>query len=291
MKLFDIGSTELRCSPLFLLLFAVACVCGNGDFFALYMAAVALHEGAHWTMARLLGCSISSIKIMPYGCSAELCGLPDAFDELLIAFAGPLCSIVVFLGCRLIDNDAALEFAKANVYIAAVNLLPAYPLDGGRVLSALLTVKGKQLTRRWQGMVSAAFAVLMLGAGAYSRNITLIVFGIFMLHSALFFKKAARPPVIDHISKMKKLEAVGRLNVEHIAVSDNISLNRALSCCTGEKFTVLIVVERKSNRVYFVSCVELMELYARHGGDKLIKDIVSLTPKGIGDRINIGKNN
>jgi len=290
MKLFSVGSTEVSCSPLLVLLFAVACVCGNGEFFALYMAAVALHEAAHWVMAHFSGCRMTALRLMPYGCSANISGLMDSFDELLIALAGPVCSLVIFMGCRLVNNGTAVEFAEANAYIAAINLLPAYPLDGGRALNALLKMRGRKLAKRRQSAISAVTGAVILMVGAYTWNITLIVFGIFIVQAALLLKKTAMPPVVDHLVRTKKLNQLGSLEAEHIAVSANLTLWQALDRCCGEKFTVLMVIDDKSNWLCSLSCNRVVELCTIYSGDKRIKDIVSLTPTSIGDKIIIGKN-
>jgi Zn-dependent protease len=118
---------------------------------------VLLHELAHAGMARLFGVTTREIVLYPIGGVARLEHIPGGRAELLIALAGPAVNLVIFVGLALLMALAAPDTFRmnqlllswtdilpwlllANVMLFAFNLIPAFPMDGGRVFRALLSM-------------------------------------------------------------------------------------------------------------------------------------------------------
>src|SRR3954449_2962726 len=117
-------------------------------------ACILLHEFGHILMARRFGVRTPDVILLPIGGVARLERIPDeARQELLIALAGPAVTLaiaaVLSLLVRVQGNQAALLtfnenqpflpwLASANIWLLLFNLIPAFPMDGGRVLRALL---------------------------------------------------------------------------------------------------------------------------------------------------------
>ena len=110
----------------------------------LFFASVVAHELAHSLVARINGIPVKSITLFIFGGMAQItreAARPG--DELKMAAAGPACSLVIgglfaliwFLTRGVIEPIAALAFwlAQINVVLAVFNLIPGFPLDGGRV--------------------------------------------------------------------------------------------------------------------------------------------------------------
>jgi len=116
---------------------------------------ILLHEFGHILMARRFGVRTPDVLLLPIGGVARLERIPDEpRQELLIALAGPavtLAIVVVLLAVlRLSGSDAGVtelserqpflaQLVSVNLYLLLFNLIPAFPMDGGRVLRALLS--------------------------------------------------------------------------------------------------------------------------------------------------------
>ncbi|HTJ44557.1 MAG TPA: site-2 protease family protein [Kofleriaceae bacterium] len=121
---------------------------GAAGLFVVGMAfgSVLLHELGHALVARSLGVPVSGIELHFFGGAAKMVAMPKkANHEVAIAAAGPAVSLMLAglglgLGFALHAPIVAL-FGWINLVIAGFNLIPALPMDGGRILRALLTRK------------------------------------------------------------------------------------------------------------------------------------------------------
>ncbi|MBR2916790.1 MAG: hypothetical protein IKC07_04255 [Clostridia bacterium] len=129
------------------LLFFPTVICaflfGYAPLFLISFISVLIHECAHIICARFLGVKISKIEIRPFG----VCGiLKDGYinnseKEFLIAFMGPFMSLFLVALSLIFPFPQRDYFFCVNLCICAINLLPALPLDGGRMVKSMLTYK------------------------------------------------------------------------------------------------------------------------------------------------------
>ena len=165
-----------------------------------------LHELAHSVVARHLGVPIKSITLFIFGGMAELGAEPSsARDEFWIALAGPAMSIALAFGFWILAQSVWLSSTAApiaevfsylaiiNLVLALFNLVPAFPLDGGRVLRAYLwhrngNVLAATKTAAWFGEIFAylimALGVVALFGGAIALGLWHLMIGGFMLVAA-----------------------------------------------------------------------------------------------------------
>ena len=175
---------RLRIHPLFLLFLVLYTVLGGIGGYLVAFTAVFLHECAHYAMARVAGARSLTMTLMPYGAALRLRGEVPHVGVILLA--GPFANLVTAAFCLaaswlLPEVHAYLRtFIKANVHIALVNLIPAYPLDGGRLLREMFGGRGaRHFTNAVTLLAGAAAVTLFFVKGR--GNWTLLTFGAFML--------------------------------------------------------------------------------------------------------------
>ena len=173
----------------------------------LFFASLLLHEIGHALMARRYALPIRGITLFLFGGVAEMTEEPpDPRTEFLVAVAGPLVSValgVLFTGAGLAGrvagwppavNAACLGLGVVNLALVAFNLIPAFPLDGGRILrSALWRWKG---SLRWATRVSssigAAFGFALIALGVLSVLAGDLFGGVWYALIGIFVRNAAR---------------------------------------------------------------------------------------------------
>lgn len=160
----------------------------NMLFVAALFACVLAHEFGHALMARRYGIATPTVTLLPIGGLAQLNRMPEKpADEIAVALAGPAVNVVIWLlltlffdtGVSMIEitesehqmttADFVGQLAAINLTLAIFNMLPAFPMDGGRVLRALLTIK----LGRVRGTEAAAFVgrTLAIGLGLWGLYI------------------------------------------------------------------------------------------------------------------------
>ncbi len=228
LKLFDVFGFQIRVDPSWLIIAALivwSLATGyfpervpdlsRADLFALSIVAMLglfagliLHELAHSLVARRFGLGVGGITLFLFGGVAELEQEPEsAVSEFWIAIAGPVMSVAIAGVSWLAAGTAAAAgasqglvalfeyLAAINLILALFNLLPAFPLDGGRVLRAVLwRVKGNVLQATRLASLSGTlfgYAFIALGLFALFSGAG-VIGGLWPILIGLFLASAAR---------------------------------------------------------------------------------------------------
>lgn len=168
-------------------------------------ASIVIHEFSHSIVARHFGLSMKSITLFLFGGVAEMEEHPrSAGVEFAMAIAGPLASIVLGLGLLLLRGvtpgwplavtGVISYLGIINLALAGFNLLPAFPLDGGRVLRSLLWSWRKDLrvATRISTAIGSGFGWLFFGIGIFSVLRGNLIGGIWMAFIGLFLRTLSR---------------------------------------------------------------------------------------------------
>ncbi len=206
-----INGTEIKVHVTFLLLLAwfaysayreagSAAALADTLFLLAFFCCILLHEFGHITMARRFGVRTPDVLLLPIGGVARLERIPEEpRQELLIALAGPAVTVAIILALFLAtlatgdalvlrdpfvpDSPFLVRLLVSNAFVLAFNLVPAFPLDGGRVLRALLARRlGLERATRIAGTVGQLFAVGLgiLGVALNAPLTMLVAFFIFL---------------------------------------------------------------------------------------------------------------
>jgi len=212
IKLFDVAGTAVRIHLTFFLLLAwIAAIhwsrggtpqAVDGVLFIIALfVCVVLHEFGHIVAARRYGIRTPDVTLLPIGGVASLERMPEKpSQEIVVALAGPAVNLVIalvlmfVLGAQFdLSQMAQLEqaqtsllgrIAAANVVLFVFNLIPAFPMDGGRVLRALLAI-GMGYTRatRVAAAIGQGLAVVF-GFLGLMGNPLLVLIAVFIFFAA-----------------------------------------------------------------------------------------------------------
>lgn len=169
-------------------------------------ASIIFHELGHSLVARAFGIPIRSITLFIFGGVAEMEGEPRSpWAELIMAIAGPLVSValgIIFLAASGIASNAApqevvgvLEYlGTLNLMLAAFNMAPAFPLDGGRVLRAIIwmTTGDALKATRIAARAGEAIGLLLVATGALTALATGLASGLWWVLIGWFVFSMAR---------------------------------------------------------------------------------------------------
>jgi len=186
-QMLDVPTDQLQLPPYFL-----GFLLSVGLF-----VSITLHELGHSWVALRQNIQIQNITLMFFGGIAQLDNLPRTpSKEAKIAIAGPLVSLVIALPCLFIGlyiqakemPDLILyvwQLGLINLVLALFNLLPAFPMDGGRIFRSLLSYKfNYRMATKIAAIVGKVFAVVFGIYGIYQGNFILIIIAFFVYSSA-----------------------------------------------------------------------------------------------------------
>lgn len=223
------------------------------------------HELFHVVTARRLGIKVREIELLPFGGVARMEDLLELRPsvELKVALAGPLSNALLLailwnlrnfgIGSAEFWLSANIKFLqRANILMLAFNLLPALPLDGGRIYRAYLAprVGFKEATELAAGMGKGIALILgLLGLGGLYFEITGLDFFIIVLF--LFFA-ASRERAQAHFvflhsltRKQHDLADKGVLMAQVLVGQGDAPVKDIIQCFVPRKYHVVLVMDRK----------------------------------------------
>lgn len=218
----------------------------------LLFACVTLHELGHGLVARRLGIGVKGITLLPIGGIAQLESLPKKpADELLIALAGPAVNFVLAIGLGLTlalgegaDLFLSLGYLSqsyglltgtrsvlsliiyllgANLILGLFNLIPAFPMDGGRALRALLATwtsfpRATRIAARLGQVIAVGLILLALSPVG---SVSLVLVAVFVFTGASFEDQAVQAQAILHGLRVRN--ALPMRTVRAVAPDDSLS--------------------------------------------------------------------
>lgn len=198
-------------------------------------ASIFLHELAHVVVAQRAGGKVHAITLMLLGGVSEIEEMPPGNPEAVMAAVGPLTSIllgVAGLGLFLLLGAVSplvrlfvYYLSVTNVVIGLFNLLPAFPLDGGRVLRALLRRKlGQMRATTVSAAVSKVMAIALVVYGLFTQNFILALIAFFLFAAG---DAEARETVIREALKGLRVGDLAPREVPVLSKDDTVDAARA----------------------------------------------------------------
>ena len=246
-RLCELGKTEVWAHWTLLPAVLLLTVIEGPKRMGLGLLALTLHETGHLLTARGLGYRVRSLSV-------DLS--TGSRGALPVALAGPLCSMAAaamsLLLLRLLPRtEGVMEpFFCMNLSLAAVNLLPAEPLDGGRALASLLSRPlGARRARRltaWTGLVlgGALFSLGVYGAILGVGSETALLFAAFLLLSGVRTIRGEDRALEGLLDRQASLRAGRPVEVREAALMADRTAGEALRALRRGRYTLIRVVDR-----------------------------------------------
>jgi len=242
MYLGRVFSIPVRLNPLSLPMIALAFWLGESRRLMIMAGSILLHELMHIAAARILHVRVYELELTPAGGAARIENLwrlrPG--QAAAVALAGPAVNLMIILTAaalcwwEMMDAETGALLIEQNLIILLFNLLPALPMDGGRVLCGLLSRRMSPAGAARAGtgisvMLAAVLSALsVFGAMNGRLNITLPVAAAFLLMSTGSERRQAGYSLMESITgKGRELDQEGVLPVRWIAVRGDLPVREA----------------------------------------------------------------
>lgn len=234
------GGLSLTVHPLFFVYGFYYALTGKIFTFIIFTVTAVAHELGHSFVANGCGYKLNRITLMPFGAvvKGDIDGLKFS-DEIKIAMAGPILNIAValfFIALWWVFPEiyAYTELiVSANLSMATVNLLPVFPLDGGRILSAYTAMKlgqkrSERLCKITGGVLSLLLvALFLMTVFSGAVNLSLLFFSLFIFFGA--FGKARENKYVKVYSAVTDQKLRRGIIVKRQAVDESVTLKKLLT--------------------------------------------------------------
>ncbi len=223
--------------------------------FSAFLMTLFAHECAHAIAARAVGLRVSQMEVLPFGCAAKIesFGFLSGGKEIAVAVAGPFINIIIAAAIWVYTDgkptgDFTLALLQSNILLATINLLPALPLDGGRIVSVILSLAMRRsFAIKITGFLGIITSLAMLGFGGYvaytgNFNLTPLIMGLFMLISAIkTLKNSAYSMLKSEAAKRDEL-ARHPVDVHTVAAHEHHSLADVVSNFNARKYNIVHIL-------------------------------------------------
>lgn len=264
---YQAGGTELAVSRIAFILFLFGCVL--------------LHEFGHAIAAKAYGIKTPDITLLPIGGVARLERMPDKpYQELIVALAGPLVNVVIagvlflFVGGRLQnispmamegELDLAVQMLLVNIWLVLFNIIPAFPMDGGRVLRALLATRMKY--------ARATQIAASIGQGiAFVFGVIGLIYNPMLIFIAIFiYMGASQEASLAQIREVSKGLPVSSAMVTSFETLDQAAtLNDAVMALVRTSQHEFPVMSFGGEFMGLLTRPQMMKALKTNGGDRLV---------------------
>ncbi len=259
----------------------------------LLFVSVLIHELSHSFMARSKGMTVSSITLFLFGGVSNLEDEPKKpGEEFAMAIVGPLSSFVlagIFWGlAAVVQNQQSplsailIYMALINAILAVFNLLPGFPLDGGRVLRSILWASTRSLNKatniaatvgRLFGWILIAFGIFQLFAGNFFGGIWIAFIGWFLSSAAESSRREIT--IRDRLTNIKVRELV---NTNSMSISPDVTVAELVSSIFRGHYSRAVPVCQGAQVLGIVTVTDIKDLPQDKWVETHVKDIMTRQP-------------
>jgi stage IV sporulation protein FB len=282
-----IGGVKFQINPFLIAVLIVIWFVGLLPLGFLFTVSVLLHELVHVWMAKRSGLTVDAVELLPFGGVVRLVETlgVDPMLEACVSIVGPLFSIGLGILAALaycLRLPYSFELMHINLVLGLLNLLPALPLDGGRLLRASLVMnkgyrRGTGLSIKISGVVG--WLSIVSGTALLFYNISsvlLICLGVFILLSLQEERKQSSYVFMGYLlARRLRLLAQNRSSTRHLAFVLDTTIKEVVSNLNYKDYHIIWVLDRQCRVIGFLGESELLEAAFMQGSKTEIGTLIS----------------
>jgi Zn-dependent protease/CBS domain-containing protein len=256
---------------------------------------IVLHELGHAVVARYYHLPISQITLFIFGGVAEIKKEPTSPKvEFLMAIAGPIVSFILALiafflarlgtrfGWPISVNGVTSYLALINVILAIFNLIPAFPLDGGRIFRAILWGWKKNLAwaTRVAALVGSGFGFALIFLGIFNFIVRNFLAGFWLIILGWFLHRAASSVQTQfYVGKELEGEKVSKfMKKDPIVVPPDITIQEFIDHYVYTSHHHLYPVTKEAKLLGYISLKEVKTLTHAEWAKRAVKEVMVHSP-------------
>ena len=273
---------------MFIVFFAFIFILGFVDEGVCLLLALLIHECGHIAAALALGFKVEKLSLQPLGGYLYLDQMLEVQpqSESRVALAGPMANLIALAAVMALvkyteQSNFVAYFIRANLALMIFNLLPALPLDGGRVLRSRLT-GWFSYYRATEIVIACGYVCggLLLVFGAFTAfqanlNPTIFAAGVFLLYNAYVEKKQLLIPVIRYVLGRQKSLHGGKLMAAQVLVATpEAKVNEVLKHIRPQKYYQVSVLNKEQKISGTLTEHQLLRQIMAGTGQRTLLDVV-----------------
>lgn len=257
-------------------------ICATNVYIAIsYFFAILIHELGHYYFAKFFGYKLTKFSLSPYGVSLSYYGQTlEQKDEIYIALAGPLANLITAFSTIAVwwifptFYFLSSSFVEISVVIALTNLLPAYPLDGGRIFVSCVSNiierrKALKITIVFNIILSLIFYLLFFVFCFINFNPTYLLFAVFLTMGVLDLNFLSVYEKINIFNKKTKNFSKPKIYV----VNEDVKLKDLLKKIQGNRTSIFVLIQ-KNGKSILLSDEFILKLSLTIDIDKTFEEIL-----------------
>lgn len=274
---------KINVHPTFIIFACILIYFGQALLFFNYLFVMFIHEFSHAVVARRLGYNIKNIKLIPFGICLNINSfnlLPK--DEIKIALAGPIVNFFIALSTIALwwifpyTYNYTYIFCYANFITGAFNLIPAFPLDGGRILLSIIKQKiNIKNAIKICKIINILLSVFLISLFIYScfnlLNLTYL-FVTFCIISGVFEKNQFQSYTLINYGVLKKVGRV--IKIKPILISQEEPIYRVCKFIDNFSYLSVSVSDSEKNILAVFTETEALKLLERFNASTPFKYVL-----------------
>jgi stage IV sporulation protein FB len=252
--------------------------------------ALGFHEMGHLLSARELGLKVDELELLPFGGRIKIKSFDEALPEhqILTALAGPMfnfaASVLLFylISQKILSGQIGNTMINYQLILGFFNLVPALPLDGGRIFVVWLRrylnyLSAIRIACRVSKIISMLLVVAAVVQGVFLKRFLLnfVIAGIFLFAHALKEENEAPAAFIKQVAKKREsLLKKGCLPIESAVATGGASVRDVLYMFTPHRYFLLFIVDDQMHIKKYLTETEIFNKILQQGLDIKVDDLI-----------------